>query len=251
MILVRLSEKTIAYLADIMERHLTHYNLRILISKLELDTSYLSEGEFTKTSFSKHAYISNLLSNLSDLDNPSILEKFIQLLNIMISEYEMNQIESLKTLLEPYGITIIKEEDSNRYEAILTVPKIPKVEQQNGSLLDKLLPENVSKKLNFAIKEYQEGEFRNVISNCRSALHEFSIVFHGNDNFKNFIDSLREKGIIRENEKVLVKKLYDYLSSFAPLHGTIEPDQDQALYALKLTNYTLVFLAKKVRRYHR
>ena len=72
-----LSRKAIAYLADILEKTLRVHELETILDKLELPRSYASD-------FYKHEKISNILENLNDTKD---LDKLLEFLNIVFSEY--------------------------------------------------------------------------------------------------------------------------------------------------------------------
>jgi hypothetical protein len=94
--------------------------------------------------------------------------------------------------------------------------------------------------------EYRFGRFNNVPSKCRIALTKFarSKGAEGGNEYKALIDSLQSEEKIRESEGKLLKKIFDYLSSFEDIHPGKPPTKEQAYYMIMITQYTLLFLAQ-------
>ena len=75
--------------------------------------------------------------------------------------------------------------------------------------------------------------------------HEALANFNGFGNgFRDFITKLKKDGILRDIEKDIIGKIHGYLCSFESTHYGPKPNKEQALYALILTQHTLLFLSK-------
>ena len=233
-----LSRKAIAYLADLLSKTLRVYDLRTILDKLELPRSYAS-------GFYKHEQISSVLENLNDTKD---LDKLLEFLNIIFSEYRsrlsQDDIEKIRFFMEPCGIDIIND-DEWHCQAILTNPKTGTlIQKAEISALEKLLPPDVINRLEDAYNEYSKGEFENVIPKCRIALEALANFNGFGNGFRDFITKLKKDGILRDIEKDIIGKIHGYLCSFESTHYGPKPNKEQALYALILTQHTLLFLSK-------
>jgi len=232
-----LRRRSKAYLIEFLEKF-RHSELDRIIDKLELDENLKS---LTKTRKAE-AIIESVLYN------PAFL---LELLRILFkNRFLDDQIQEIKRALELSGITFIEEGNylfGRKVKDVVFIGyDIQILERTTENLLEALLPGEVHEKLKEAMEEYCFGRFNNVPSKCRITLTKFarSKGAEGGNEYKILIDSLRDKGKIRESEGKLLKKIFDYLSSFEDLHPGKPPTKEQAHYMIMITQYTLLFLAQ-------
>lgn len=243
-----LSRKAIAYLTDFIAKYIwRHYDLDHLLDMIDLDPSKVAPGLVSSSSI--EARIKSFFINLSN--EPS---KIIEFLNVFLERYgqviEKHEIESIKPWLEACGITITYEQMANerKYIAKLIVPAKIVDGTVDYSLLSTLVPRSVLERVEEAEEQYGNGRFDFVIAKCRTSLEALANENGYGLDFKKMVKDLYDNGKIREQEYKLLKKLYDYFSSFESTHAGPKPNKHQALYALNLTKYTLLFLADVMER---
>lgn len=234
-----LTKPAIAYLTEILEKELTHRDIEtIILFKLELPQEYV-EGR------NKKSKLMNLLIKISN--EPQNLIRFLQ---IILNEYikedfgksKEKKIEKIKKLLDSCGIRITYDDNNKSWIAKIATP-IKEIKIRQKSWLEDVLPGEVQNRLEEAKSEFSNGKFDVVTGKCRTALEAFAKK-QGFGKYKDFIRDMYNRGILREKERDIMIKLYDYLSSFELPHASPKPSKEQALYALYLTDDTLEFIVK-------
>jgi len=236
-----LSKKAVAYLTDLIVNALptsVHANFDHLLEKTDLDPS-IAPG--LGSSFGIKARVKSLFYNIGN-----DLSKVVEFLNVFFEEYgykiDENDIRKINPMLELCGITIISDISEEGYRAKLIAPA-DLMEESGESLVSDLLPDSVFQRIEEAREEYGNGKFDFVMSKCRTSLEALADEHEYGTDFKRMIRALRREGKIRGSEEDLMKKLYDFLSSFEATHAAPKPNKHQAFYALNLTIHTLLFLA--------
>jgi len=233
-----LSRKAVAYLTDLIVATLPisiHVNFDHLLEKIDLNPS-IAPG--LSSSSGIKARVKSLFYNIGN-----DLRKVVEFLNVFFEEYghriSGDDLRKIKPILESCGITVVSEEG---YRAKLIAPA-NLMEESSESLLSDLLPDTVFQRIEEAREEYGNGKFDFVMSKCRTSLEALAKKHEYGTDFKRMIRALRNEGKIRGSEEDLMKKLYDFLSSFEATHAAPKPNKHQAFYALNLTTQTLLFLA--------
>ena len=251
---MRIRKKHIIEIADMFYINLSNSKLYDIVALLDIGEDYYFSDYTTSSedclftiyrngairSTSIYNKLKQLLCNLSEIDNPEILEKFIKLLDLLLNKYSgCNDCEKLNKILSIYNIQIV---ENGRYKVILKGPKTPEMDEDK---IDTLWPQELKDKFDRILERYSSADFRAFVAELRNfisealpkAIHRMcpSIQIRGGNKYKNMIKDMNDKRLLRDTERDGLNKFYDYLSSFSPTHGDVISDRSRAEYMISIT----------------